>query len=288
MAQSAGAARNSLRSGWRPSTRRRNTTRVDVDGFRVDDAGHGGPGDVARFFEIDADTDVRELLPSIRVPTLVVHRRRTLTCRSSTGSIWLSTSPARNSWSCPGPRTHGTRSTLATEVGRFLATIHQEEIDFDRFLGTVLFTDIVDSTRSRRRSATEHGRPGEQHHRIVRGSSRGTEAPRWTRPATGSSRRSTAPLAPSDARWRSKPRCARSRSRSARRPHRRDADDRREGWRDRRRLGARIVSLAGPSEVLVSQTVRDLVAGSGLVFEAAGEHELKGVPDRWQVYRVVA
>jgi class 3 adenylate cyclase len=53
-------------------------------------------------------------------------------------------------------------------------------------------------------------------------------------------------------------------------------------------LGARIASLAGPSEVLVSQTVRDLVAGSGLVFEPAGEHELKGVPDRWQVYRVVA
>ena len=39
-------------------------------------------------------------------------------------------------------------------------------------------------------------------------------------------------------------------------------------------------------EVLVSQTVKDLVAGSGLVFEDAGEHELKGVPDRWHLYRV--
>ena len=41
------------------------------------------------------------------------------------------------------------------------------------------------------------------------------------------------------------------------------------------------------SDVLVSSTVKDLVAGSGLVFEDAGEHELKGVPDRWHLYRVV-
>ena len=47
--------------------------------------------------------------------------------------------------------------------------------------------------------------------------------------------------------------------------------------------GARIAALVGPSQVLVSQTVRDLVAGSGLTFEPAGEHELKGVPDRWRL-----
>ena len=52
-------------------------------------------------------------------------------------------------------------------------------------------------------------------------------------------------------------------------------------------IGARVAANAGPSEVLVSQTVRDLVAGSGLAFEDAGEHELKGVPDRWRLYRVV-
>jgi class 3 adenylate cyclase len=51
--------------------------------------------------------------------------------------------------------------------------------------------------------------------------------------------------------------------------------------------GSRISSLAGPSEVLISQTVKDLVAGSGLSFEDAGEHELKGVPDRWRLYRVL-
>ena len=49
-----------------------------------------------------------------------------------------------------------------------------------------------------------------------------------------------------------------------------------------------ICAVAEPSEILVSQTVRDLVAGSGLAFEDAGEHELKGVPDRWHLYRVVS
>jgi class 3 adenylate cyclase len=49
-------------------------------------------------------------------------------------------------------------------------------------------------------------------------------------------------------------------------------------------IGARVASTAGPSEVRVSQTVKDLVAGSGLTFEDAGDHELKGVPDHWRLY----
>jgi class 3 adenylate cyclase len=51
--------------------------------------------------------------------------------------------------------------------------------------------------------------------------------------------------------------------------------------------GARISSLAGPGEVLVSRTVRDLVAGSGLRFEDRGEHRLKGIPDEWQLFALV-
>lgn len=50
-------------------------------------------------------------------------------------------------------------------------------------------------------------------------------------------------------------------------------------------IGARVAALAGPGEVLVSQTVRDLTAGSGLVFADAGDYELKGVPERWKLYR---
>jgi class 3 adenylate cyclase len=53
-------------------------------------------------------------------------------------------------------------------------------------------------------------------------------------------------------------------------------------------IGARVAGLAGPSEVLVAQTVKDLVAGSGLGFEPRGGHELKGVPDRWRLYRASA
>jgi class 3 adenylate cyclase len=52
-------------------------------------------------------------------------------------------------------------------------------------------------------------------------------------------------------------------------------------------IGARVAATAGPSEVRVSQTVKDLVAGSGLAFRDAGEQELKGVPDRWHLYRVL-
>jgi class 3 adenylate cyclase len=51
-------------------------------------------------------------------------------------------------------------------------------------------------------------------------------------------------------------------------------------------IGARIGAMAGPLEVLVSSTVRDLVAGSGLAFEDRGEHDLQGIPDRWRLYRV--
>jgi class 3 adenylate cyclase len=51
-------------------------------------------------------------------------------------------------------------------------------------------------------------------------------------------------------------------------------------------IGARIAALAGPREILVSSTVRDLVVGSGLEFDERGEHELKGVPGTWRVFSV--
>jgi class 3 adenylate cyclase len=49
-------------------------------------------------------------------------------------------------------------------------------------------------------------------------------------------------------------------------------------------IGARISALAGPSEIYVSRTVKDLVAGSGIEFDDRGTHRLKGVPDEWQVF----
>ena len=53
-------------------------------------------------------------------------------------------------------------------------------------------------------------------------------------------------------------------------------------------IGARVAGLAKPGEILVSRTVRDLVAGSGLRFSDRGEHDLKGVPERWPLYAVAS
>ena len=52
-------------------------------------------------------------------------------------------------------------------------------------------------------------------------------------------------------------------------------------------IGARLMGLAGPGEVLVSSTVKDLVAGSGIDFEDRGAHALKGIPGQWSLYRAV-
>ena len=53
-------------------------------------------------------------------------------------------------------------------------------------------------------------------------------------------------------------------------------------------IAARISALAGPSEVLVSRTVKDLVAGSGIDMASRGTHTFKGVPDRWEVFEVLS
>jgi class 3 adenylate cyclase len=52
-------------------------------------------------------------------------------------------------------------------------------------------------------------------------------------------------------------------------------------------IGARVAAAAGPGEVLVSATVKDLVAGSGIVFRDRGDHALKGVPEDWRLFAVV-
>ncbi len=53
-------------------------------------------------------------------------------------------------------------------------------------------------------------------------------------------------------------------------------------------IGSRVAGKAHAGEVVVSQTVKDIATGTGFVFEDAGEHELKGIPDRWHLYRVVS
>ena len=172
----------------------------------------------------------------------------------------------------------------------FLATIRRDEIDFDRFLGTVLFTDIVDSTQV---AASVGDRAWAElvtaHHRIVRGQLaryRGAEMDTagdgFFATFDGPARAVRCAMA-----IESEVRTLSIEVRAGVHTGEMQTIDGKTGG-IAVALGSRIASLAAPSEVLVSQTVRDLVAGSGLVFESAGEHELKGVPDRWQVYRVVA
>jgi class 3 adenylate cyclase len=176
---------------------------------------------------------------------------------------------------------------LPVEVERFLATIRAEEVDLDRFLATVMLTDIVDSTEL----AASLGDRGwanlvREHHRIVRAHLARYRGVEMDTAGDGF-------YATFDGPARAV-RCALAVAASVRElsieiragvhtGEVQEIDGKIGGIGVS--LGARIASVAGPSEVLVSSTVRDLVAGSGLAFEDAGEHELKGVPDRWRLYR---
>ncbi len=168
----------------------------------------------------------------------------------------------------------------------FLASVRDEQAELDRMMGTVLFTDIVGSTEK----ACEFGDRRwagllERHHQTVRAMLaryRGTEV-------------STAGdgfLATFDGPARAV-KCAQGICKAVR-PLGLEV---RAGCHTGEiellgadvggiavHIGARVAALAGPSDVLVSSTVKDLVAGSGLVFEDRGDYELKGVPDRWRVY----
>ncbi len=183
----------------------------------------------------------------------------------------------------------GEQDQLLDEIERFVAEVRDQEADLDRVLATVMFTDIVGSTAK----AAELGDRGwgdlvERHHGTVRallGRFRGKEID-----TAGDGF-----FATFDGPARAV-RCAEAIGDAVQ-----DLGlEVRAGVHTGEvetiagkvggiavNVGARIASLAAPSEVLVSQTVRDLVSGSGLSFEDAGEHELKGVPDRWHLYRAV-
>lgn len=252
--------------------------------------GLGGPGDAAIWTRIDFETDLRDLLPSIRVPTVVIHRREDRAMPIEHGRYLAAHIPGAELVELSGDvHMWDVGDDLPSAVERFMATIHQEEVELDRYLATVLFTDIVDSTAVAS-TAGDHAWAAlvERHHRIVRGHLaryRGTEMD-----TAGDGF-----FATFDGPARAV-RCALAAVASVRdlsieiragvhTGEMQTIDGKAGGIAVT--LGSRVAGLAAPSEVLVSPTVRDLVAGSGLVFEDAGEHELKGVPDRWRLYRVV-
>ena len=171
-----------------------------------------------------------------------------------------------------------------------MRSVSAEEASFDRVLATVLFTDIVGSTeKAAALGDTAWKELLERHHAVVRamiGRYRGAEID-----TTGDGF-----LATFDGPARGV-RCAQAiiealkplglEVRAGLHTGEVETIDGKVGG-IAVHVGARVGALAGPSQVLVSQTVKDLVGGSGLTFEDAGEHELKGVPDRWRLYRVVS
>ena len=182
----------------------------------------------------------------------------------------------------------GDSDAIVSEIDQFLRSVRNEEAELDRVLATVMFTDIVGSTE--RASALGDRRWKEllaAHHDVVRhllARYRGREID-----TAGDGF-----LATFDGPARAV-RCARSTVEAVRalgleiRAGCHTGEVELDGDEVRGiavHIGSRVGALAGPSEVLVSSTVKDLVAGSGLVFEDAGEQELKGVPDQWHLYRV--
>jgi class 3 adenylate cyclase len=250
----------------------------------------GGPGDAVELFEVDRETDIRDILPAIRVPTLIVHRAEDRSFAIGHGTYVAERIPGARFVELPGD-VHGwvESDDLFDEVERFVREVHREEAELDRVLATVLFTDIVGSTQK----ATAAGDRGwkellERHHGVVRGLLARYRGQEVDTAGDGF-------LATFDGPARAV-RCAWSIAEAVQ-PlgieiragcHTGEVEtiDGKVGG-IAVNIGARVAALAGSSEVLVSSTVKDLVAGSGLAFEDAGEHELKGVPDRWRVYRVV-
>jgi pimeloyl-ACP methyl ester carboxylesterase len=236
--------------------------------------------------------DARSILPSIQAPTLVMHREGDLG-EPLEQSRWISEQiPGAKMLVLPGDD-HilyiGDSERVVDEIEAFVSGIREEESEYDRLLATLLFTDIVGSTE---RASSMGDRAWhellERHHATVRamlGRYRGREI-------------STAGdgfLATFDGPARAI-KCARAIAEAVRplgleiRAGLHTGEIELVGDDVRGiavHIGARVSALAGASQVLVSQTVKDLVAGSGLTFEDAGEHDLKGVPDRWHLYRVV-
>ena len=250
------------------------------------------PGDALVFFGVDAETDVRGILPTLRTPTLVIQRTGDETLPIEYARYFAQKIPGAVLVELPGSNhayVSPDQDQVLDQVERFVKGLRAEEAEFDRVLATVLFTDIVGSTE---RAAGLGDRAWrelvERHHGAVRtllARYRGVEVD-----TAGDGF-----FASFDGPARAV-RCAQAiveAVRSLGLEVRTGVHTGEVSTIDGKVggiavvIGARVGALAGPGDVLVSSTVKDLTAGSGLTFEDAGEHELKGVPDRWHLYRVV-
>jgi class 3 adenylate cyclase/pimeloyl-ACP methyl ester carboxylesterase len=235
------------------------------------------------------DTDVRRVLPAIQAPTLVTHNPaiHDMPSAAEESRYIADHIPGAAFFQAESADDVSFEGALLP-IDRFLASLREEEAQFDRSLATVLFTDIVGSTaRAAAIGDADWHELLARHHSTIRamlGRYRGREVD-----TAGDGF-----FATFDGPARAA-RCAGAIIEAVR-PlgievragvHTGEVemiDDKVAGIAIA--IGARIGALAGPSEVLASSTVKNLTAGSGLVFEDAGRHELKGVPDRWHLYRI--
>ncbi len=236
------------------------------------------------------EIDIRDVLPAIRVPTLVIHRSEDRVIPVESGRYLAEHIPDAKLVELPG-QDHfpfvGDMDAIVDEIEEFL-TGSRRVREPDRVLATVLFTDIVGSTE---RAAELGDRRWTEllaeHHRIVR-----AELDRHRGKVVRIEGDGTLSTFDGPARG---VRCAAA-IRDALAPleveiraglHTGEIELAATGAEGIAvHIGARVASLAAPGEVLTSSTVKDLVVGSGIEFADRGRHELKGVPGDWQLYAV--
>ncbi|MGE5690697.1 MAG: alpha/beta fold hydrolase [Pseudomonadota bacterium] len=244
------------------------------------------PRAAAQLAAMNREIDVREVLPSIHVPTLVVYREGEYLREASrylgehVAGATIAEVPGDDHvpW-------EGDQDVVVETIERFLEHV-RAEIALDRVLATVLFTDVVRSTERVAELGDSRWRELlDRHDAMVAGHVARFRGRLVKTTGDGA-------LATFDGPARAV-RCARAIAGDANRfglairagIHTGEVELRGDDVGGMAvHIGARIASLAGAGEVLVSRTVTDLVAGSGLVFDDRGEHELKGVPGRWQLF----
>jgi class 3 adenylate cyclase len=246
------------------------------------------PTEQIRNMEIACHVDISPLLPTVRTPTLVLHRRDNRVWDIESSRAAASLMPNARFVELPGAEVDlflGDTAPALTEIQRFLA---EPTTDFahDRILATVLFTDIVSSTEQLaargdaawRRVLDDHDRimdriVADYRGRVVKGTGDGILAT-----FDGPARAVRCAQALLDA--------AKSQGVTLRAGlHTGEIEVRPSDLAGIAvHIANRITTAADPSEILVSRTVVDLTAGSGLQFDPRGEHELKGVPGTWPTF----
>ena len=249
------------------------------------------PGMAKAMLQLLYEGDVRNVLPAIRVPTLVIGHANSVRIPLE-HSRYLAEHIADAQYvEVPGEENlpwAGDQARLVAEVQEFLTGVRPHD-EPDRVLATVLFTDIVGSTREAARLGDQRWRSVlAAHDRAVRAEverSRGREIKNigdgFLALFDGPARAIRCAAALRDA-----VRVLGLEVRSG--LHTGEVELVNADVRGIAvHIGARVSALARPGEILASSTVKDLVIGSGIAFEDRGAHELKGVPDTWRLYAAV-